>query len=386
MQVAIQDRRALEAVSPGALAAYARAAGWRKVDEYGEYSDVYAADDLPELVVPRTHRLGDYGYVVSQLLQIFATAADTDELSLYRDLVTADRDVIRVRVSPGDEDGSISVRHGLGLMRGTHDMLVAAACSLHETQPVFHAGASRKMNDFLGNIRLGQTEQSSYAVTLLTSVVPPKLQRELELDDSGDDEPVDRQVTLRLLAALEEIRQASERAVAGHPEPFSGSVRHGVSANLCDAVAGLAEPFPEVDVSVTWARTRPVETALSVVRLGKNDSPILREAARVFRLEAPRPDVCLTGPVERLARSEQESDGTIFVRAYVDGKTRSVKTVLRHSDYLRAIQAHGRKAPIVVTGDLERVRQRWHLLNPRIVEVISDADQEPLHAERSEAS
>ena len=310
VQVAIQDSRALEAVSPGALAAYARAAGWRKVDEFGEYSDVYAADDQPELIVPRTHRLGDYSYVVSQLLQIFATAADTDELSLYRDLVTADRDVIRIRASPGNEDGSISVQHGLGLMRGAHDMLVAAACSLHGTQPVFHASASLKMNDFLGNIRLGQNEQSSYAVTLLTSVVPPKLQRELEPDDSGDDEPIDRQVTLRLLAALKEIRRASERAVAGDPEPFSGSVRHGVSANLCDAVARLAEPFPEVDISVTWARTRPVETALSVVRLGKNDAPILREAARVFRLEAPRPDVCLTGPVERLARAEQESDGT----------------------------------------------------------------------------
>ena len=43
MRVAIRDTEALRAVSPVALAAYARAAGWSKAETYGDHSDVYVA-------------------------------------------------------------------------------------------------------------------------------------------------------------------------------------------------------------------------------------------------------------------------------------------------------------------------------------------------------
>lgn len=377
MRVAIHDGRALEAVSPGSLAAYARAAGWTKVDEYGKYSDVYAATGLPELVIPRTHRLDDYAQVVSQLLGIFASTADTDELSLYRDLVSSDRDVVRVRALPGDSDGSITVQQGADLLRGAYDMLSATACSVAEAQPVYYGSHSRQARDFLGDVRLGQTEQSSYVVTLLMPTISPSLQRDLDLDDLDEDEPIGRRLTKRLVQALEETRRAVERVVADDPHAFGDSVRHGVSANLCDALARLAGPFPELDVIVSWARTRPVDTARSVVRFGAVDASILQEAARVFRISAPRPDVCLTGPVARLSREEQESDGAIAFRAYVNSKVRSVKAVLRQSDYLRAVQAHGKKHPIVVRGDLERVGRGWRLLDPRLVEVISSKEPTP---------
>lgn len=287
MQVKILDQEALKAVSPASLVAYARAAGWEKVDEYGKFSDVYVAPDLPELIVPRTRRLGDYAYVVSQVLGVFASAADTDEVSLYRDLVGADRDIIRLRVSAEDNDGSITVRHGLRLLRGAYDMLTAAARSVLDVQAVFHGGTNRPVQDYLNDIRLGQTEQSSYVVTLMSPVVAPKMQRELGLGESAEDESFERRTTVRLVEALRETRCAIEKAVGGDSVAFSKSVRHGVSANLCEAVAELAEPFPELDVIVTWARTRPVDAIQSVVRFGKADAPILKEAARVFRREDP---------------------------------------------------------------------------------------------------
>ena len=374
MQVKILDQEALKAVSPASLVAYARAAGWRKAEEYGKFSDVYVATDFPELIIPRTRRLGDYAYIVSQVLDVFASATDADEISLYRDLVAADRDIIRLCVSAEDNDGSITVRRGLEMMRGANNMLTAAARSVVDTQAVYHGRISRRVQDYLNEIRLGQTEQSSYVVTLMSPVVAPKMQRELGLDESTDDEPIERRTTVRLVEALQETRCAVERAVGGDATAFSKSVRHGVSANLCEAVAELAEPFPELDVIVTWARTRPVDGIQSIVRFSKADAPILREAARVFRSEAPQPDMCITGPVERLTREESELDGTITIRAYVESKVRSIKAVFRYADYGRAVRAHGEKASIVLHGDLERVGQRWRLLNPRVVEVISTVD------------
>ena len=166
MRVEIRDADALRAVSPAALKACALASGWRKLESYGDHSDVYAADEMPEIILPRTERLGDYASVVARLIDTFARIAATDELSLYRDLVIADRDVVRVRVAETD-DGSLAVNSGVDLITGARDLLPAAACSLREPQPLYRAGANKEASDLPNRIRVGQTEHGSFAVTLL---------------------------------------------------------------------------------------------------------------------------------------------------------------------------------------------------------------------------
>ena len=80
------------------------------------------------------------------------------------------------------------------------------------------------------------------------------------------------------------------------------------------------------------------------------------------------------GSVQRLKRDQEETDGTITLRAYVDEQIQSVIAVLTQPDYERAIEAHQQKAPVIMTGDLERIGQRWRLLNPRVIAVIPQQD------------
>lgn len=367
MRVEIQDRDALLAVSPAALSAYARSAGWTRAESYGDFSDVYVNEDLPEIVVPRTDRLGDYASVVRQLLQIFASAADLDQISLYRDLAVADRDAIRLRVQDDAADGTLSLARGLSLVSETQRLVLAAACSLSNPQAVYRPGANREASRFLERVRLGQTEQGSFGVTLLTPVVPPPLQTSLSPDLAPDEEPIERGVTRRLASALAATRQATERTVSGDSEAFSRAVSSGVSANFCEALVGLTESFPSLEASVVWARTRPTPKARDAFRFAASDAPILREAARMFRDRSPRPDVTLFGVVHRLKRTASETEGTITVRASIDGKTQSVVAMLEPEDYDRAIQAHQAQEPVRLKGDLERQKQRWRLRYPRIV-------------------
>ena len=374
MRATIRDTEALKAVSPAALSAYARAAGWSKTETYGDHSDVYTASDRPEIILPRTERLDDYADVVSRLVEIFANAVETDELSLYRDLVTADRDVIRVRAAE-NSDGAVAVDDGLALLQGAHDLLLATACSLWNPRPLYRAGSNREAVEQVRRIQLGQTEQGSFAITLLTPVVAPPMQPILTDGWGLEDEPVERRLTRRLTGALEAARTATERTVVSGVGAFSEAVRKGVSANLCDALAMLIEPFPALDVSVTWARTLPRKTARKTVRFGRSDAPILREAARSFRNREPRPNVRVFGFVQRLKRDEAETGGNIALRTSVDGRDQSIATILESFDYERAIQAHRAKAPIVMEGDLERIGQRWRLLNARVVGIISTEDE-----------
>ena len=369
MKVSIRDRDALLAVSPAALSAYARTAGWSRQDPYRVHSDVYIGEGLPEIIVPQTEHLGDYASVVATLIDTFAAVAEQDETTVYRDLVTADRDVVRVRAIDHDHSGSLPVGAGADLVCGARDMILAAACSLVNPRPFYRPGANREAADYLGRVRLGQTDQGSFVVTLLSPVVSPPIQMTLPGSGAGDD-PFERRITRRLAEALAGARQATDDTNSGDAEAFPAAVRQGVSANLCDALVTLTETLSKLDVSVVWARTHPRNELRTVVRFAAHDGPILREASRALRSREPQPGVILVGLVQRLARSEADTDGTVTLRTSIDGQNQSVVAVLPQADYHRAIQAHKQRAPVVMRGDLERMGQRWRLLGPSIEDVI----------------
>ena len=374
MNANISDRNVLLAVSPMALSAYARTAGWAKVETYGEHSDVYAGQSLPEIIIPRTHQLGDYASVVARLIGIFARVAEVGEATLYNDLITADRDVIRARAVDVAGDGTVDLSSGVKMVRAARDLVLAIACSLSGWRPFYRIGANHEANEFLRRMRLGQTEQGSFVVTLLTPTILPLDQDILSPDHEIDTTITTRRVTLRLDRALTAARGAVEIASGGDANAFSQAVTRGVSANLCEALVDLIEPFPALDISITWARTYRMSTPRQTVSFTGDDVPILRAAAQSFRSREPQPDVRLTGSVRILHRGESEREGTVTIRAPVNGTVRSVQAVLTQSDYHLAIQAHEERASVIVTGDLRQTGRRWHLYNPRILEVISDAD------------
>ncbi|MBB5754497.1 hypothetical protein [Prosthecomicrobium pneumaticum] len=344
------------------------------------HADVYSANLKPDIILPRTDRLADYASIVSRLIHIFSEDTEKDEISTYRDLVGADRDIIRVRALGADDDGSLPLDTGVKLIERARDMLLAAACAVRAPQPLYRAGANREATEYMRRVKLGQTEHGSFIVTLL-SPVPPKLgQTQLAFNSEWtpiEEEPIERQVTRRLVNALEASRNAAELAAAGNPLAFEEAVAAGVSANLCEAVADLIDLSQGLDVSVAWARTRPVPEPQRKVRFSQNDAEILREASRTFRLRVPEPDVTLYGTVHKLKRDHDEVEGIVTLKAIVNDKTQSVKAVLDQENYRIAVQAHEKKAPVILTGDLERVGERWQLSRVSVIRLIStDHDED----------
>jgi hypothetical protein len=373
MKAQILDAEALKAISPAALAAYARGEGWRKAEAYGSHADIYVGDKRPEIILPRTDRLADYVAVVSRLIGVFSDVNERDELATYRDLVGADHDVVRVRAIGADDDGSITLDAGVELVCQAREMLLAAACATRMPQSVYRAGANKDASEYMKRVRLGQTEHGSFVVTLMAPV-PPTLQPLLDETWSRfEDEPMERQVTRRLVEALEASRNAVELAHSGDgTSAFEKAILNGVSANMCEAVAKLIEQSDGLEISVSWARTRPTPEARRKIDFSDSDAAVLKEAARAFRAKQPRPGVTLFGRVHKLKRDQHEVEGLVTLKAEVDDKVQSVNAVLDQNNYTVAVRAHGERNPVVVTGDLERIGQRWRITNASIRELAAD--------------
>ena len=107
-----------------------------------------------------------------------------------------------------------------------------------------------------------------------------------------------------------------------------------------------------------------------VVNIG--DVAILRQAAENFRKNSPEYGRRLYGFVYRLARSEDEVEGAVWLQTVVDGRSRSVASLLDPSDYELVIEAHRTKAILGLEGDLVLRRRSLQLLNARLTEVIQE--------------
>jgi len=374
MKTSITDPAALRSITPAALVAYALSEGWTRAESFGDHSDVYQRASSSELILPGTDSLADYPEVVSSILQILSADEGRDELQLFRDLVGADRDVIRVRAPEADDDGSVSIDAGVELVLHSRDMLLAAACATTDPRALYRAGKVKDAAAYMDRVRLGQTEQGSFIVTLLAPVPPA-----LDLLDQGafwpveTEEPFDRRVTRMLAKALDASRRAAESAVRGNGmSAFQQVVSSGVNANLCDALATLIDKGNGLEVSVTWARTRPTPEKRKIVRFSESEGEIFREAASRFRTLEPRPDETLNAFVVALDRQQDAPEGKVSLKTFLDGQPVSVRATLPPDMYHRALSAHDAKQSVTVTGDLKRAGQRWVLEHPRNLQVIQD--------------
>ena len=357
-------------VSPISLAFYARSEGWAKSGSYGEYSDIYAGEGKPEIILPRTDIIDDYFIAVSDLISVFARTLDRDEPTVYRDLTVADRDVIRVRL-PDSDPNSLPFESTHVLVNSTRGMLVAAARSLDSSQPTYSAQLTRGVANYLQRLRFGHTERGSFSLVLISPAVSPQLETaQQEAPELWGDAPMERRVARRLSTSLGAIRSATEQAVSGVQGAFRTATDAGVSANLCEAVADLVEEVAPFDVSFSWAITRPIDAARGPMAFSAGDIPVLREASRNFRSRSPEPGRRFYGFIYRLTRLEEGTSGIVSLRTSENGRERSVTAGLNPGDYERAIEAHRLKAMVSLEGDLEHSGTRLNLNNARLVDMV----------------
>jgi hypothetical protein len=382
VKVEVRDSTVLRSLRPLEVAAYLRSRGWEARQLVGERASVWgrAQDEDVELLLPADRDLADFAARMADVLRALAAVEDRSQLEILRDLAQSAHDVIRVRAAvdvPGDF--TIALEAGTDLLDHARDMLLAAASATAERRAYFPTRKPSAAVDYMGRVRLGQTEPGSYVLTLLSPVSPTL--RGGPQPDLGLEDPFERRVTLTLARSLSALHAAaSDAAATGMFAGFDRAVEQGVTANLCEAVAGMAEGLgstADLGIAISWSPTRPVDLGPTHVRFGSDIAPVVREAARIIRAAAPIDDYQVVGIVIRLEQRPNAAPDRAWVLTITEGSPRSVGMTLRPEDRDAAIVAYRDRLPVSAVGRLTRSGPLFTLEEARDFRVV-DLEASPL--------
>ncbi|GGL15219.1 hypothetical protein [Mangrovihabitans endophyticus] len=363
----------LQSRSPAELSVYLRAQGWQLLHREGAVAfwtlPVGGAD--VEVLQPLDPDLRDYALRMGDAVTVLAAVEGRPTPEILRSIGAATWDVHTISLFPGEEEpGLISLEDGVWACESLEALLSAAAYPVFARQDrAVHP--SRKLQglaEFLRTVRMGPTLPGSYKLTVHTPV-PPRLAEQLPLfeGDAAEEEPAERQVSLRLHAAVQAALEAADAALLTPDglERFNAAVSRGVSANLCEALWGFgAGGRQSFEVSIALAAARPSSTPLPALRFRKDHLPVLREAAVELRARVPEENVAVMGEVVRLHRESPDAGEITLVGRLDDAEQlRRVWLTLAPEVYGDAVRAHSEMRRVSARGNLVRRGTRSYLTN-----------------------
>lgn len=370
----------LRALEPRQAAAWLRANGWALVDTRPEHTATWRkaagaeGDFVIELPLDTTFR--DYARRMGEIFDTLVVATGKPPAWLVEEVRSSTFDIIRLRCTgPSVGNGRVSVELGTRLFALTRELLTAAACSAHAPRPVYRTRKPAEVMAFMRRVKLAAPAEGSFVV-VVHAPVPPGLQPALM--DGIEELPFERRVTLTLASGATAARQAAEQGgLQGGAEWFLNGTAAGISANLCDALAGFVDgdDTTGLDLQFAWAASRlvPPGTPLAV-HVGSDVSPILREGARLLRATGSTPDFELEGAVVRLDSDNPGTGGVALIAGQVDGQPRKVRVPMDASDYALAIRAHEDGQLVLCEGELVRHGRQFQLDRVRHVALVADED------------
>jgi hypothetical protein len=375
MNVRITDRHVLESLQPLEVATYLRSAGWTLAGRMGDSALVWKRLD-ESVVLPQSIEFADYARRLAEILGTLAQTEKRSELAILRDVSTSMSDIVRLRIlSPVAADGSVALEEGVTIVESAKDIILSAARAAVAPRAYFRSRLPGAADEYMKKVRLGQTEQGSYVVTLVCPVSP-----ELQPADLGRladiDEPFDRRVTRTLAGALTKSAAAArDAAIKQDMEPFTSAVQDGVSANLCSALADIGESLEDgqIQISFSWARSRGAPNVSSRTIIPHDAIPVMREAARVLRATFTDDDFELVGPVVRLESPDATAGGDVLVYAEVD-TLRRIRVHLEGPAYTEAVTAHKEGLEISCRGRLRKEGRYFTLRDVRDFAVLQDGN------------
>jgi hypothetical protein len=255
------------------------------------------------------------------------------------------------------------------------DLLVFAACAQFEPKPFYPRALGRAVQ-FANRCRYRSAPAGSFQVDVEAPITPPANASQIELADY----PIERLVLTSLIGGLGELQAAID---AGQTSTLLAQPPRRINANICDAILGMKPDRSDVrwEVSVSWSSAWPMEdTSLpQSVRFENRSFEQIDAVGRALRGGKKPGYRTLRGRVVRLSGrdplSSESGPLTVLLAVETDDAPASVEVALDRERYRVAGMAHLEGKPISISGILDRIGRRWHLVDLSDFQVLTEANR-----------
>jgi hypothetical protein len=339
-------------------------------------------DESHALIVPSGVQPGSFEWrsVVRRLAGYEQKAVD----DLLIDIATQYVDVTRLRAA-GDEvrQGSIPLQAGVKLVGSARAMLRSIGTTARRPRAAINGKFSPLGDSIVGQARMAQTEDGSYIVPILMPIRPPSSD-ENEADTFVGMEiermPVESSERRIMRMLAQAIAAASEIIVRPERSPRRGTdllpfIAAGGSKELLAALHTiLNEPtVTQLETHFSWAGgiQSPGGVAETVV-LESEAAPRLESAARLLLPSERFPGQMYSGQIIAIMHRPGDDYGEIEVDTIHNNRRCRLRVHLQGEVFSKTyIWAHDERA-ILVEGEVERVRRRLTIENPRQVRPLDE--------------
>ncbi|MXZ22552.1 MAG: hypothetical protein F4Y84_18470 [Caldilineaceae bacterium SB0665_bin_25] len=375
MNVEIRDREALSSLTILSVRAYLNSRGWVAEGKWGNRATIYSTESEGrrwEYLCPLRDTIADYAESMAEAVEILATVEGRSQLEVFQDLAGTGADVIHLRSANGLSKEALSLRQNAEMFTDAYDMLASAARAAEKPKAAFRGAISRDVAGYLDEVQPLPGFHEGYILTL-HSPVPAGFGRQRDFGDEFTA-PFPRRATSQLARALSRTTKALDQVVAeGSLDSFEKGVEDGVSANLCDSVAALANSGRGISIGLFWAGVRPSNLPDSQFQFSEHSADILTEAAKFLRRCGPSPDERIMAQVVQLEREPHEFDGRAVILALRDeGRPIRLQVEFEQPVYNLVIQAFEKRSFISLDGDIFPIGNRYELRSPRNLSLIAE--------------
>ncbi len=372
MDVQILDDHTLMSVAPSTISTYLRNRSWTQIGQWRDRATVYEWRDGGErwvVHVPVRDTFADYVDDTARTLGVLSEVENRSQLDIISDLRSAGADRIWIAALNASEIARLSLYDASYLMDDALKLLSSAARAAEKRRPAYRGPVSQSASRFLSDLSAAPTNFDSFEITMYSPV--PALIGQAPLLAEVSEPPFSRRAVNALAVGL----QATQTAIAGVTQSddlshFDRAVQHGVSANLCGAIAELIEHSHDfgsgVSVDVRWADVRPERgDRRKVIPFSTHQFDILNAARHHLRTKASFVDEHLLVDVVRLEREPEDFHGRAVLLADLDDRTYRIDVEFEKSDYQIALRAHDKKLALELDGDLQPAGRGYQMRNPR---------------------
>lgn len=303
-----------------------------------------------DVIVPTTRDIADFESRISDALRDLSVAVGVSVSEVLNAVIISDHKVFRLRAYAGQEISSIPFDEGFGLLTNAKQIIKSSAVTAFSSKKIklIRGRYPVAVDDYMDNVRLGQSEIGSYIFNLLLPRSDGIMEYNSGYDDSSD----------AVVEIISEGMILAEEVSRNNRVPSESKIEEsGISANFFEALYNIVEYSGKVSIEVGG----PVSSHINGIRAFHFNESSLRVLERTALKIAPENRTVVkkvSGTITRLSEPASTRRGSIDLLARIDGRKRSVRINFGPNDREEIILAFKEKDSrlLTVTGQLKTER------------------------------